>query len=126
MNILSLDIGHKRVGVARASSAKIAQPLTVWPLYPWSKFIEELQRVVVTHSIDKIIIGRTKLAEQAVAKITGRFKNQPGLTIEIVDEEYTTQAAIELTRYQKRHRQLKHADAVAAQLILERYLNEHD
>jgi putative holliday junction resolvase len=129
--LLALDVGERRVGVARAqTSAGIASPLTT--LERSDNFLRELQTLIDENQAATLVIGlprgldgqetaQTGLVRQFVAEIRTR------LDIPIVwqDEALTSRKAeAELTARGKPYAKAE-VDALAATYILEDYMVEY-
>jgi putative Holliday junction resolvase len=130
--ILAIDVGDKRIGVALANSAaRIASPLTTISNDPTTASV--LKRLINEHQASALVVGlprnlngqyteQTRVVEAFVESL----KNQQiGLPIHWQDEAVTSlKAEHELS--QKRGEYKKgDVDALAATYILEDFLNEH-
>ncbi len=119
MNLLCLDYGTSRIGVA-ISTSLLAEPLVTLNT---SDAFAKITRLIKEHRIEKIIIGsgdeRTK---PKIIQFINLFQI-PNLQFEIVDEtlsSYDARTSLLHTTQTKR-RQKEHA--VAATLILQSYLD---
>lgn len=126
-SILALDLGEKRVGVARADTvARLAQPLTT--LANDETFTDKLQALIKEHNAKQLVVGlprgmqgqftqQTKAVEAMAADL-----QKLGLKIQWQDETLTShQAEAELTRRRVSYNK-EAVDALAACLILEDFL----
>lgn len=126
--ILALDVGDKRVGVARASlTARLAQPVTT--LERGDGFFEELREIISSQQVCRLVAGlprgldgqataQTALTEQFVEQL----RDEIDLPVELQDEALTSRKAeAELQRRGKTY-QRADVDALAATFILEDYL----
>lgn len=126
-NILALDIGESRVGVAIANEvAKLPSPHTTLSNTPaiW----EEIQELITEHSVGTVVVGlprnlsgedtaQTRYVRDFAAKITG-------VQVAFQDEALTSRKAEqELSRRGKPFAK-GDIDALAATYILEDYLAE--
>lgn len=130
-DILALDYGAKRIGVARASqTVKIAQALPTIEVD--GKEIEAIAKQVHSHNVDTIVVGwprnlqgeetaQTREVEQFIEKLSGL-----GCTIIRQDETLTSVQAETELRESSKTVQKADIDARSAQLILEDYLKEMD
>ncbi len=133
MRILGIDYGEKRIGLAISDPLGItAQGL---PTIEYSNIQEALQKIMTIISekeIGEIVIGLPKhmnnsLGESARAVLSfgERLKTHTGIPVKTLDERLTTarahKAMLEgnLSRKQRNDR----VDMIAAQLILQNYLD---
>lgn len=126
--ILALDVGDKRVGVARASRvARLPEPLTT--LERSDHFFEELQQLVVTEGADTLVVGlprglegQTTEQTRATKTFVTELRQRVDLPVHTQDEAVTSQRAKkELTASGKPY-QRGDIDALAATYILEDFL----
>ena len=131
MTALGIDYGEKRIGLAITDELEIiASPLATIPND--SNTLSELQRIVTERKADTVVVGlplnmdgtegpQVKLSKTLAAAI-GKLS---GLPVHLHDERLTSHAADarlvgrDLTRKKKKARQ----DAVAAQVLLESFLD---
>ena len=121
MNILGLDYGTKRIGVALAATS-LAEPLTIIPNN--SHAFKTIQSLVNHQQIDLVIIG---LSEGNMAQKTRNFADQLqpiiNVPIKFFDETLTSQeTSLKLLHLRRRARSLPQ-DAYQAALILQRFLD---
>lgn len=130
-NVLSLDVGERRIGVARASLvAGIAQPLTTLQVSEAS--FEDIRQLVKDNEATTLVIGLPRgLDGQDTAQtaFVREFAEQLSsyLTVKIVwqDEALTSKRAeAELEKRGKKY-QKADVDALAATYILEDYLADN-
>lgn len=128
-NVLGLDIGQKRVGVARMSAvARLPEPLGT---YASDTFSEALPRLLEEHAIDYIIVGLPRnmsgdetaqskavreFVENQIAPVVGSTK------VMFADETLSTVMASSNTKQDSIAR--FGVDSYAAVEILESYLVE--
>jgi putative Holliday junction resolvase len=132
-NILALDVGQRRVGVAVTDPAGLtAQPLTVLDRKPHGLFLESLTALVQQRGAELVLLGlprRTTGAlgpeAQRVMALAHELRSKLGLKVETFDERLTTAVAERamaeagLGRRQARPQ----VDKTAAAVILEGYLD---
>lgn len=118
MNLISLDLGDKRVGMAISRSGIIAEPLIT--LNFGQDFYLNLKKICRREEVKKIIVGLPKRfsgqesdQEKKIRSIGGKIQKL-GFEVEFVDESYTTKMAEE--------RRASDVDQEAAVIILEDYL----
>ncbi len=127
--VLSLDVGNKRIGVARADlSVGIASVVTT--LERSESTIEDIQKLVLDNEVSTVIIGLPRGMdgqETAQTQTVRHFTEQlrPNIAVDIIfqDEALTShQAEAEL---EKRGKPFKKSDidALAAIYILEDYMS---
>ena len=125
INILALDIGQKRIGVARANSiAKLAEPLTV--LENNENFVENLKKIIQEHDIGLIIIGLPRSLdgnETAQSAYTRKFvsDNFQDMNVQFQDETLSSVEAEKRLKSYGLENRSNMLDAVAACIILEDY-----
>ena len=128
---LGLDVGNRRIGVAVSDGSKLlARPLCVID----RKVEDGVTRVlalVLEQQADEVIVGQplnTNGSAGPQAERVAQFAEQlrAMLTVPLVwvDERYSTQDAREIVQSKKAKQQPKHDDALAAAVILQRYLDE--
>ncbi len=124
MEILALDVGMKRVGMARASTeARLPQPLET---VKTDEAVEQLQKIIKENQVEMIVAGlprnlsgqdtpQTRWVRDWVAKA----KAQLGIAFYWQDEALTSQQAINNKQKTKNFDE----DAQAAAIILEDFLS---
>jgi putative holliday junction resolvase len=132
--IVAIDFGHKRVGVATSDPLRMfAQPRGAWPPEEVFGVLEEMNR---TDGIELLVVGWPLMPDGSEGEMTRhvqRFidrlrKRLPGITIEKVDERYSSETA--KTRLHEAGRSARVRadrsliDAEAAAVLLTDYLNE--
>lgn len=123
--LIGLDIGQKRTGVARASSiARLAEPLTT---IETEQLVPKLKDIIDKHQPELIVVGlprnlqsadteQTKWVRGIIGDIQSHFLD---MHFEFQDEALTTVAAKE--RLAKNTTEI---DAEAASIILQDFLDE--
>lgn len=124
-DIIALDVGTKRIGVARANIiAKIAQPLPA--IANDNKLSESIKLLINTYNPECIVVGLPRNLsgeETQQTKYTRQFvvdKLPNDVKIVWQDETLSSRVASERTG------KIKEIDSDAACLILEDYFIEHD
>ena len=127
MEILALDVGSKRVGIARASiEARLAEPLKT---VKTNEAIEELHKIVKENPIGMIVAGlprnlsgedtqQTRWVRDWVAKAKAELE----LPFYWQDEALTTHEVTAKVQRSKFKDQSYGVDAEAAAIILEDFL----
>ena len=125
MNILGIDYGRKKIGVALATTT-LAEAYRVIRYESTEEVIRKLQGVVEKEEIGKIVIG---ISEGKTAQETKRFakilKRKLGVSVDFQDETLSTQIAQNLSIEAGIGRKKRHEleDAYSAAIILQDYLN---
>lgn len=126
-----MDVGNRRIGVAVSDVTKLlARPFGVI-----DRKVEDAPARVMAllreHDADEVIVGLPihadgRASEQAM--LVRKFVDEllPALTVPLtfVDERHSTQDAKAIIAEQKKRKQPAHDDAIAAAVILQRYLDE--
>ena len=123
MNILGIDYGQKRIGLAWVQEGlDVVLPFGVIQKTPDELCPDELVNIIQTEKIHKIVVGLPVGMEGEENNNTKRIRgfaeelqNKTKLPLEFVDERFTTHEA-------NRMGGVASADEKAAMLILESYL----
>ena len=133
--ILSIDFGHKRIGVASGDTlTRTAHPRTALANGPQGPDWRALDRILADTRPARIAVGEPYNADGSESPLTGaarRFATElarrSGLPVDLVDERWSSQDAEERLRRERasgdrKRRVTKEAiDAAAAAVILERW-----
>lgn len=133
MNYLGLDIGHKNIGIA-ISQGIIAQSLEKYSFneYDFEQASNYIAQIIIERKINEIIIGypiNMNNTKSKTSLMVEEFKNilQEKSDIKIVlwDERLTTRVATQvmINANLSRKKRKKFKDQLAAQLILQNYLD---
>ncbi|MCA9440710.1 MAG: Holliday junction resolvase RuvX [Candidatus Omnitrophica bacterium] len=136
VRILALDVGTVRVGVAISDPLGLtAQPLPTIQRKPDRAFFEGLAALIDEYEITVLVLGlpiglsgQRGDSFQRVEALRGELAQRwPSLVIERVDERFTSSMAQEVTKNAPRKRKQKKGltDQIAAQLILQDYLDRN-
>lgn len=126
--ILALDIGERKIGVARANSiARIAEPLMT--LKNDHDFAASLKSLLAEQEVSQLVVGLPRgMDGQDTAQTTyvRSFVKELGsdVPVHFQDEAVTSVNAEEILKAKKRPYAKEDIDAMAATLILEDYLKE--
>ena len=131
MQLLGIDYGRKKIGLAKADTAsQVALPLEVLENQGESKVLDELEQRCHSLGIEAIVIGLPKsLAGQYSSQteeteaFTQHLERRTGLPVYRVDERLSTRQAANLLQQQGSGAD---EDAVAAMLILQSYLDQQE
>lgn len=131
---LALDVGNRRIGVAVSDVTKLlAKPLGVI-----DRKVEDAPARVLAlvreQEADEIVVGlpvhadgrvseQSQLVQQFVDVLLPQL-NAMDVPAIFVDERHSTQDAKAIIAEQKKRKQPIHDDAIAAAVILQRYLDE--
>ncbi|MFP6868581.1 MAG: Holliday junction resolvase RuvX [Nitrospinota bacterium] len=133
IRIMGVDYGEKRVGLALSDPLGItAQPLECIERENDAQVAGELERLIQTHDIERVVVGlpvnlsgndspQTKRARRFIS----RLRKNLGVKIETWDERLSSDEAERalIDMDVRRSRRKERRDIVAAQLILQGYLD---
>ena len=131
--ILALDVGEKRIGIAISDQLGItAQGLPTIEYQSRKAALDAIAETARTYDVGEIVVGLPKnmdgslgFKSQEVLRFSELLKRELAIPVVLWDERLTTkmaeQAMLEAD-LSRRKRKLK-ADMVAAQLILQSYLD---
>lgn len=130
MNLLALDYGTRRIGVAIATTP-LAEPLLIVQnklandqeiVTPAA--LDAILHLVKQHQIDKIIVGVSegKTAEKTL-QFCEELSKKTEVVIEQVDETLSSFDADELSLFQKKSKREADKDHIAAAKFLQDYLD---
>ncbi len=129
MRILGLDVGEKRIGVARVdTSTKIALPVTTI-IVDGSEW-DEISKLTRIHSTNFIVIGMPRSNEGNTTKQSlyvrqfarNLVEKIPGVRIKFQDESLTSVMAEERLKARKKKYAKGEIDAEAATIILQDFI----
>lgn len=126
--IFALDIGERKIGLARANViARIPEPLVTLPND--NEFPGKLKELIGEHDVSEIVVGLPRNMsgeETAQTKYTREFVRGLKLpqTVHFQDETLTSIQAAKILESKKDKYGKEDIDALAATLILEDYLKE--
>lgn len=130
---LGIDIGEKRVGLAVSDpTLTIAQPLKTLEFKTVQKLARDLQEVIDTLGISKMIVGLPITLKgtysqktHQIVELVEKLKEILGLPIELYDERLTTVQAHRTMQFlnKKPSRQKGQVDQLAAVHLLQNYLD---
>lgn len=131
--ILGLDIGDVRIGIAISDELEItAQGLPTFKRIYLEKDIEGIKDIIESHEIETVIIGLPKMLDgtigvqaQKVIDFTNILKTKINMPVIFWDERLTTSEVNKLLidADVRRSKRREVADKLAAQLILQGYLD---
>ena len=127
MKYLGLDYGQARVGLALGDDqTKVAVGKGILEGLTQNKLIEKLKAIVNLEKIERVVVGLplnmsgqpTAMTEE-VKLFVEKLRNHLNIPVQTIDERLTSQMADNLLKEVKG---VKKQDQVAAQLILQNYL----
>lgn len=133
MRVLGLDVGTRRIGVAVSDPLGIsAQRLTTIERHDVASAVNAVAALVSQHQVETIVVGLplTMKGEQGsqaalVKAFIDSLRQAVPCPVQVMDERLTTaqgeQALLMMDTSRRRRKQL--IDQVAAQLILQAYLD---
>ncbi len=129
--ILALDVGAKRIGYAVSDESRtMVFPRSFLTTRPEEKIFENLRKIVREEGISQIVIGvplgedneETKSSAK-VRRFGDKLARELMLPIFYVDEFGSTNEALSKIPFRKDRRERGNDDSIAAQVILQRYLD---
>ena len=136
MRYLGLDLGSKTLGIAISDlTGMIATILTTLNFKDenYDELIDKLLPIIKENNIDKIVLGYPKNMDNSIGKraeITLEFKEKletiSGLEVILQDERLTSVISnqVMIMADVSRKKRKKKVDGIAAQLILQSYLDK--
>ncbi len=123
MKILGIDYGSKRIGLAISDETKtLARELTI---IPYNKFFNEIKNIIEQNEIGEIAVGLPlnmdgvdSAKTQEVRGFADLLKSQTAIPVILVDERLSTEMTKNLPGGEI------NKDSLAAQIILQNYLNK--
>lgn len=135
MRALGLDIGEKRIGIARTDpSGTIAVPYVVHRRRDPATDVEALAKICAESGVEALVVGLPLNAdgtESAQAKLVRSLAeavaSRTGLPLFYVDERWTTKEAERAMREagQRPSRRKEKVDVLSAVLILQAWLEQN-
>lgn len=137
LRIMGLDIGNRRIGVAMSDPLGwTAQGIkTITRIDGSRKDIEELREIINQYKVEKIISGLPKNMNntlgpmsEKVMKYCANLESIFKIPVEYVDERLSTMAVTRtlIDADVSREKRKKVVDKLAAQYILQIYLDSHN
>ena len=137
MRCLGLDLGSKTLGVAISDRTNLIASVYTTLRFDdedYNSLIEPLREIILKEEIDTLVLGLPKnmnntLGERAM--ITLEFKNmlekEFGLRVVMEDERLTSVSAnnILISADMSRNKRKKKVDGIAAEIILQGYLDKN-
>ena len=133
MRVLGLDVGERRIGVALSDALGItAQRLTLLERRELAKDLEAIRALATTHAVEAVVVGlpltlKGEVGPQAtrVLAFVEALKACVACPVNVMDERLTTvqseRALIAMDVRRDKRKQV--IDQLAAQLILQSYLD---
>lgn len=127
MNILGIDYGEARTGLAWASDeVRLALPLEVVPSQDTQALLARIVEVVDEKQVELVIVGlplnlSSKDSQQTgkVRDFVSKLEDVIGAQVEVVDERFTSQLA---SRYLEKGQSV---DVESARILVEEWLDKH-
>ena len=134
MQVLALDIGQKRIGIASGSTAgRVATPVKILPASDvmgnartWRMLLEDYEPDLLVCGCPKSMSGAKGQQAQRVMAAAQKIAAAAGLPVEFVDERLSSSEAKRYLREQgMSERDMRgKVDAVAASLFLATWLEQ--
>ena len=134
MRVLGLDVGDRHIGVALSDALGFtAQRLAVLAHRSQAEDLEAIAALVARHEVGTIVVGlplmmsgTSGVQADKVRAFAAALKRRIGLPVRLVDERLTTvqgtRALLEMNTSRRKRKQV--IDQVAAQLILQQFLDQ--
>ncbi len=125
MKLASIDIGLKRIGLALCLNSDIVTPQTAILRKNRNQAANEVNTFLKEWEIDKLIVGYPSASEDMQKRIK-HFVNLLDLKIpyEYQEENLSSIEAEELMKGDIKYKRDGRVDSLAAQIILQRYLQQ--
>lgn len=133
--VMGLDLGERRIGIALSDALQVtAQPLALLERTTPAGDLAAIADLAKTHEVEAIIVGLPLMmdgtigeqAQRAVAFVEA-LQPQVSCPVHVLDERLTTvqgeRALVAMDLSRRRRKRV--IDQVAAQLILQAYLDTH-
>ncbi len=125
-NILAIDFGKSKVGVAIASTP-IAEPFVVIRYKKEDEVLSKIKSIVQANNVSQVVIGISEgEMVKAIKEFGKKLEGKINVSVVYQDETLSTQDALLLSIKSgvKRKKRQKMEDAYAACLILQNYLDK--
>ena len=136
MRILALDVGTRKIGIAISDALGItAQPHETLITKSKKADFQRIREIVHNIGVSKIIVGlplnmngTPGLRAKEIYSFAEKLKEEIKIPVQLWDERLSTLEAnrILLQADMSRRKRKKLDDKIAAQLILQSYLDSHD
>lgn len=131
MNLLGVDWGEKRIGLAFADELGLAYPLPAAIARSQKMRLQQIEQLIENRKIDAIVVGypinmngsvgfKAQQVDAFIKLLEGRFR----LPVHRIDERLSSHAVEQGLRAQKKQvdRRSGEVDSLAASLILQDYV----
>ena len=134
--LVGIDVGTKRIGIAQTDLLKtIATPVGT---YSPEEVLDRIREITSQSTVDKFIVGwpltpdgeegtATQMVDAFLKRLVQSF---PDIPVEKVDERNTSNKAVALMVSsgvsKKKRKEKERVDRIAAAVILQTYLEEHN
>lgn len=130
MKLLSLDIGNKRIGLATTDpNGEFVFGLTVIERKNRDKDLQEINKLIQLHKIEKVIVGipltdNNTISKQGekIIRFANRLKKKISIPLILWDERYSSREAAEIL-IERGSSIDDQIDRVAASIILQRFID---
>lgn len=136
MQVLALDIGERRIGVASGSTVtKVATPVKVMPAQEvldnaktWRMLLQDYDPELLVCGCPKSMSGKQGQQARRVKEAAKKIANAAGLPLEFVDERLSSSEAKRYLREMGMSEKDMRGkvDSVAASIFLETWLAKHN
>jgi len=133
--IIALDLGEKRIGVAVSDALNItAQSVGTIERKGIKNDLKKIEELIKEYSVGTLVVGlplnmngtKGKAVDIAI-NFVSELKKEIQINVEMIDERLTTRQGerLFLEADMSRTKRRKNIDKVAAQLILQNYIESH-
>lgn len=133
MRIAALDVGERRIGLAISDSTlTVALGIGVYERKSVDRDLEEIEKIVDQYGVEEIVIGIPKDMKGKVGKngkkieeFANELERRLKKRVILWDERFTTNEAHRIMDLKKvsHKKRKKYLDVMAAQIILQGYLD---
>jgi len=123
----SIDVGLKRIGCAVSFMSGIVNPKEPILRKNRNQASEDVDKFLLEWEIDTLVIGYPKSSEDMMKRVD-HFSKLLKFEGEIVfqNENLSSQEAKDMTKGEIKHKRDGRLDSIAAQIILQRYLDRKE
>lgn len=133
--VIGLDYGLRRIGIAISDSTRtLSTALETHDTSTSGSIFARLEQLISEHGCETIVVGLPRTADGRETEIAGKarafakkIEQRFQLPVVMIDERYSSvEAARWLQMSGRRSRDKAEIDAVAAEIILQQYLDMKD
>lgn len=136
MQVLALDIGQKRIGIAQGNTnTQVSTPVKVLPAYEvisnvrsWKTLLEDYEPQLLVFGLPRSMNGSSGKQAQVIKKQAATIAQNACLPYEFIDERLSSSEAKSIMHRQgmKEKDMRGKVDMIAASLFLQTWLDVHN